>query len=197
MNDYYDPLILTGILPKDDTSGFLLFIMYCKSINIYIPKDILKLLWNNIKIIKFDGRAEFGSGSILNRTNFFGDFITLTPITSEKSVISFNEMSIIIKTKIFLYAGAIHFAQVKIEEGLFLVESWSLTKNAIEHFKYLNTINTALNDVISGKLIAYDNGCIKIDNGFILLAKTDNNTIAVNNCIKMKFVKLLTDYFTC
>lgn len=185
-------LYLTGQLPQKNRQGFYIVLMWLKRQRIFIPKDILKILFEAIEILQYNGSRIYKEEEVITNRSLNTDFLIMTVIGDDDGLLRFNSHALIKVSRkpIFIYLGGLECTQIRLEGGDFSVASYSLksqywsSDNIRDMFSGLHTV--PLNQIVNNQLITYHEARLRMHKSEAIFSHGDWSCL--DNFIHMGFL---------
>lgn len=152
---------LADKLPGENDAGFYAMLICLRRQGIFVPKDILKILHAEIRIMKYNNTFIYNPGESICFLSFKGDFI-LIAATDQKwnggippptGIVSLDDYHIEVGYQpILVYYEAMRYNEIKFLRRQFIVESYSFKDRP---FDPLNLRKIAINQTINDHMLYY------------------------------------------
>ena len=156
-------LYLTGQLPEENRQGFYILLMWLNRQKLFIPKDLRKLLFEAIKIIRYNGCKIYKESEAFSNTTLQTDFLIMTAIDDNDASIGFNDQFVKIGHEpVFVYFRGLNYTIIQLRSSDFSIASYSINGDHDEVggiqnvFNRLNSI--PINQLLNNRLVIYDSG---------------------------------------
>lgn len=152
-------LYFTGNLPTENIKGFWMLLMWLKREQIFIPKDIRKLLLTAIKIIRFDGHQSLKEGDIIHSNTCKSDFLRLIAFEDDDARLTFNGSIVKIGHEpVLVYLRGLPYCEIQLINSDFGLDAYSFTDQHFARTVDNLIFRTRINQVMNKTLMYYDRG---------------------------------------
>ena len=181
-------------LPGEDDAGFYAMVICLKRQHLFVPKDILKILHAEIRVMKYNNTYVYNPGESICPLFFEGDFI-LVAAAGQKwrdgnpppiAIVSLDDYDIEVGYQpILIYREAMRHQTIKFLRRAIIVESYSF-KDPLS-FNSLDLQKIAINQIIQDHMLYYRDGR---PNFYINKPMTTEYTKHVDHLVRLGVLKI-------
>ena len=171
MNEYHVPLFMTGSLPKRDPNDMWTFIICLSRMNIEIPKDILKMIYERMSLVKLRTSIIHVGTSKLTKIQMLGDFLVITAHVKTLIYISRKEFELPEDATYLFYTGRSKYI-IGITSMFATLNYWEFIDNQYPLKDAIGRLSTCMNYQINGSRVSYNGNSIGIFNGVNIFGLT-------------------------
>jgi hypothetical protein len=185
-------VFLTGSLPKRDTSAMYEFILCVKRLNIKLPKDIYKMIYERLRLVALDEVLIYCSrpdSEPVVLASYY-DFVILR--TETDGILCFNDLQypLVANFSYFLFTGALRLLSVTIECDRFSLEYHSFIDRDSFLCCAIYSISGGLNSNLNEHSLIYLNDSILRANDTLTRLPKEKFKAALEVCIRYGLVSL-------
>lgn len=185
------PVFLTGSLPKRDPAPMYEFILCVRRLGIQIPKDIYRMIYEELRLVALDKASTYYSRIPSNPVllALYYDFVILNTVTD--GVLSFNDLQYHLpaNSTYFLFTGALRHLSVSIVCKQFRVQYHSFIDRDSPVCSAIYSIS-GLNSNLGPNTVMYLNHSVQFDNCQLLRLPKEKFKAAIDICLRHGLVSL-------
>jgi hypothetical protein len=186
------PVFLTGNLPMRNPAAMYEFILCMKQLGIKFPKDICKIIYENLRLVALDDKKIYYSRldpSPIGMSTFY-DFAIVT--TQTAGTIRFNDLGYELDAngRYFFFAGAFRHLSVSIWCSQFSIEYHSLLDHDSLLCRAIYTISGGINSSIGTQSLLYLNDTIYCSSDKLVRLPREKFKDAIDTCLKYGLINL-------